>query len=130
MPSVLDIKRAVRERDGGCVGCGISNADHRARFGRMPDVHRRVPGSVYSVEGCVTLCRTCHGPQPKRRRGQPDLAVPTPFRTAPVSRDLARMVRAVCVRKRMKSMDYLDSVLRPIVAKAMADLAKRIQGKD
>jgi hypothetical protein len=33
--------------------------------GRRLDVHRLTPGSPYSVEGCVTLCRACHGPERK-----------------------------------------------------------------
>lgn len=70
MPSVGEIKRAVRERDGRrCTKCGLSSGDHFALTGRQLDVHRVVPGSAYTVEGCVALCRRCHGPMPKSRRG-------------------------------------------------------------
>lgn len=75
--SLLDIKHAVRERDGfRCTGCGLSNEDNIARTGRQLQVHRLTPGSLYSVEPgvCVTLCTKCHGPQSRRKRGQPDLA--------------------------------------------------------
>jgi hypothetical protein len=76
--NVAAIKADVRRRDGHCcTQCGMTNAEHRLRYrGRSLDVHRVIPGSLYTVEGCVTLCRRCHGPQPRRRRGQPDLGRP------------------------------------------------------
>jgi hypothetical protein len=62
------VKALVRHRDGRCVECGMTNEEHVAKFGRQLDVHRIVPGSKYTLEGCVTLCRPCHGPQPRRSR--------------------------------------------------------------
>lgn len=68
-PTVADIKSAVRERDGlRCTGCGVSNEEHVELSGRQLDVHRITPGSPYTVEGCVTLCRKCHGPMPRSPR--------------------------------------------------------------
>ena len=65
------IKLKVRERDGyACTACGMSEADHIERTGRVLDVHRLVPGSDYTMAGCVTLCRPCHGPQPRLPQGQ------------------------------------------------------------
>jgi hypothetical protein len=64
------VKRAVRKRDGyACVQCGMTNAQHRIRWGGCLEVHRIVPGSLYTIEGCTTLCKTCHQPQPKRPKG-------------------------------------------------------------
>lgn len=64
MADVLQIKHAVRERDGfTCAQCGLSNDEHVAQTRKQLEVHRIIPGSVYTVEGCVTLCRTCHVPQ-------------------------------------------------------------------
>lgn len=72
---ILRIKALVRERDWyTCTECGMSHDEHIAIYGKTFDVHRVVPGSPYSLNGCVTICRRCHGPQPKRKRGQPDLA--------------------------------------------------------
>ncbi len=71
-PTVAEIKAAVRNRDGCCVECGMTNDQHREHYDRQLDVHRVVPGSVYSMAGCRTYCRGCHGPQPRRKRGQPD----------------------------------------------------------
>jgi hypothetical protein len=71
------IKRAVRKRDGmRCVSCGMTDAEHLKRYARTLDVHRLTPGSLYAVdETCQTLCRPCHGPQPRRKPGEPDLAL-------------------------------------------------------
>lgn len=69
-----EVKEAVRERDGyRCTKCGMSEDDHVAETGRRMDVHRTSPGSVYTVAGCVLLCRVCHGPEPKRPTGTVNL---------------------------------------------------------
>lgn len=47
----------------------MTHTQHLARYGKKLDVHRVVPGSPYTVDGCVTLCRECHGPKPKSKRG-------------------------------------------------------------
>lgn len=63
------IKAAVRERDGyKCTECGMTNFEHILTTGRSLEAHRLVPGSKYTVEGCVTLCRKCHGPKDKSPR--------------------------------------------------------------
>ena len=63
------VKAAVRARDGNkCTDCGMTAEDHRKTYGKGLDVHRVVPGSQYTVAGCVTLCRRCHGPKPKLPR--------------------------------------------------------------
>jgi hypothetical protein len=61
--TVLDIKAAVRKRDGfRCVDCGITQDE----YGITLEVHRLKPGSAYTADGCVTTCAGCHG---KRHRG-------------------------------------------------------------
>jgi hypothetical protein len=75
--NVATIKAAVRERDGyRCTECGMTHVEHVALHGRALEVHRVVPGSKYTVEGAVTLCKACHGSKPKRKQGQPDLKRP------------------------------------------------------
>ncbi len=56
----VDIKAAVRQRDGRCVDCGMANEAHFAEHGRALDVHRLRPGVPYAVDGCVAVCRSCH----------------------------------------------------------------------
>ncbi len=70
----IEIKALVRHRDGyRCVECGISAAEHVLNRGRNLDVHRVIPGSKYTVDGCVTLCKECHNTKPKSPRGtRPD----------------------------------------------------------
>lgn len=64
--TVLEIKAAVRKRDGyACTRCGMNRAQHFAHYERDLDVHRVTPGSEYTMEGCITVCRSCHGPLPK-----------------------------------------------------------------
>lgn len=64
------IKDAVRERDGQrCVDCGMTADEHISLYGKTLDVHRKVPGSEYSVDGCETVCKRCHGPREKLPAG-------------------------------------------------------------
>lgn len=56
---IITIKAKVRDRDGGCVVCGMTKEEHFAKFGIDLDVHRIIPGSVYTIKGCVTLCKDC-----------------------------------------------------------------------
>lgn len=66
------VKAAVRARDGGCVRCGVSSLVYLKRHGRSLQVHRITPGSVYTIDGCVTLCQQCHRKEPKRAKGVED----------------------------------------------------------
>lgn len=55
------VKEAVRKRDSHrCVDCGLTDEQHQRKYGRNLDVHRLLPGCVYSLEHCVTLCKSCH----------------------------------------------------------------------
>lgn len=62
----VDVKAVVRYLSGyRCAKCGKSNEEHFRKTGCQLDVHRLVPGSAYTVEGCVTLCTSCHSGKPK-----------------------------------------------------------------
>jgi hypothetical protein len=65
----VETKALVRHRDGyRCTDCGMTASEHFLRTGRNLDVHRLVPGSPYTIAGCVTLCRRCHRLKPKLPR--------------------------------------------------------------
>jgi hypothetical protein len=56
------VKAAVRARDGNkCADCGFTNDENLFLYGKALDVHRLVPGSPYTVDGCVAVCHRCHG---------------------------------------------------------------------
>jgi hypothetical protein len=80
----LTIKKRVRARDGNrCTKCGMAGDVHKARYGRILEVHRVVPGSVYTEDGCVTLCKPCHNKEPrspKRSTGRFNIMVPGRYR--------------------------------------------------
>jgi hypothetical protein len=77
--TTAEIKSLVRERDRLCCTiCGMTADEHLAHFGHTLHVHRLVPGSLYTVEGGITLCKPCHGTMPRRENGTPDLASLTP----------------------------------------------------
>lgn len=64
----LQVKAAVRERDGCCcIRCGIADDEYQRIRGRALDVHRTAGGGPYSLEPgvCETLCCTCHGSEPR-----------------------------------------------------------------
>jgi hypothetical protein len=66
----LEIKATVRDRDGFCcVACGMTNDEHKARYGRQLEVHRKTPGASYQAADCETLCIPCHGPKERRAKG-------------------------------------------------------------
>lgn len=48
-----------------CVVCGLTNDLHRKRYGRILEVHRLLPGSIYTADGCITLCKACHNGCPR-----------------------------------------------------------------
>lgn len=76
-PTAHEIKAAVRARDGmRCRECGRTNEEELRELGWSLDVHRIVPGSPYTLEGCITLCRRCHGPKPRRKSTAVWLRVP------------------------------------------------------
>ena len=73
---ILRIKAAVRQRDGmRCTVCGMTNENHLAQHRQSLHVHRVVPGSLYTLSGCVSLCLAdhAHAPRRKRKRGEKDL---------------------------------------------------------
>jgi hypothetical protein len=59
-----------------CTQCGMTHDQHAAKYGRTLHVHRLVPRSRYTVEGCVTVCVACHGTMARGSSDVPDEAAP------------------------------------------------------
>ncbi len=106
--TVLEIKAAVRARDGHrCTECGMTNAEYRLRSGVDLDVHRLEPGSVYTIEGCVTLCRQCHGPKPRRPRKSGSLA------TVKIESEIFHHVKILARARGVRMATYIEELIRP-----------------
>ena len=63
MADASTIKKQVRKRDRQCRGCGMTPEEHKRRFGKNLDVHRkkyRGWSGRYEVDDCLALCRRCH----------------------------------------------------------------------
>ncbi len=104
--SVLKIKAAVRKRDGHrCADCGRQRA---YAYAPRLDVHRISPGSEYTVEGCVTLCRRCH----KRRHRELNRAYLLRLRVSP---QLKAAIRTYIARSKP------EVTIKAIVEAALAD---------
>jgi hypothetical protein len=68
--SGADVKALARHRDAyRCTLCGMTAAEHVEKYGRNLDVHRKTPGSKYTLKGVQTVCRDCHFTLPKSAPG-------------------------------------------------------------
>jgi hypothetical protein len=125
--NVLQIKAAVRERDGfRCVKCGMTNAEHIAKYDHQLDVHRVTPGGAYSVEPgvCQTLCRVCHGPQPRRRhRTAVNEAGQVKF-VALIPEELRHALRLEAIYRDGSANDVLVDILTDGLADALATIRR------
>lgn len=66
-----EVRTLVRHRDGyRCRLCGMTARDHFRKYNKKLDVHRLTPGSRYTLRGCITVCRSCHGPLPRSERSR------------------------------------------------------------
>ena len=115
--TAVRVKELVRERDGDrCAHCGMVAVVHMMRWGRALEVHRIVPGSIYTVAGCVTLCKDCHEEMPTRQRGEPDaetegITVRIPIKYKPL---LQRMAKEQGVSITQVAMDALTAYYKKL----------------
>ena len=101
-----EVKEAVRKRDGySCVECGMTESEHIERFGKKLDVHRLVPNSAYSIDGCETLCRACHGPKPKSPPGTTGLIY------VHIDPDLGKAFEELLAKSRLSIKAQLEIIL-------------------
>lgn len=115
------IKAAVRARDGyRCTKCNMTAEEHRKRYGRTLDVHRIIPGSVYTVDGCVTRCKLCHSKEDQRLPGEVDHARPP--RVALSEESLMQLRTIECFKQEMDEPFDAAEFLGIVAAKAVAQL--------
>jgi hypothetical protein len=104
------VKDAVRERDGFCCSqCGKTREQQFAEQGHDLEVHRVVPGSLYTLEGCVTLCHDCHVPQPRAPRGTNP---PNPNPAVRIRIRLAEIAELRAERLAQDFTQYVNDALR------------------
>jgi hypothetical protein len=123
---IAAIKAAVRKRDGDrCVECQMPAEQHQATYGRGLDVHRIEPGSLYSLDGCVTLCRPCHA---RYRRPQSPTNSLDLERSGPITvgvrlpQHLHRMARLISGWYNKRLADYITTLLEPLLKRDYAAL--------
>jgi 5-methylcytosine-specific restriction endonuclease McrA len=108
-----EVKEAVRLRDGMCCKeCGMTDAEHVRYYGRTLDVHRINPGSEYTVDGCVTLCRMCHRSKPKSKTSHRDIKVK-------LTGDLAYRIRIAAIISNKKVGQFVADMLDEVVGKEL-----------
>lgn len=113
-----EVKALVRYRDGyRCVDCGMTAREHIAKYGRTLDVHRIVPGGRYTVKGCVSLCRECHGPKPRSQAKPYTTTLPKPNKgdrhafTMRLPRDLWELIRQVAESRQSDASTVITGLL-------------------
>jgi hypothetical protein len=120
----LQIKAAVRARDGHrCTECGMTAAEHRQRYGRTLDVHRLEPGKPYTIDGCLTLCRKCHGPKPRSRYGSSNRM------TLWLEADVVAAVKLVGWVNHQKPSDVINDLIDRHLAHEISEAASYMNPK-
>jgi hypothetical protein len=118
---ILQVKAEVRARDGfRCTKCGMTNADHLAICGKSLEVHRVVPGSVYTLSGCITVCRSCHDQLPRRNHGEKETA--EGFGAVRLESVVYTMARVISVVTKENLSDLLSEICRPVLEKRVKQL--------
>jgi cytochrome c553 len=120
--SVDSIKAAARARDGyRCTKCGMTDTEHKARHGATLDVHRVVPGSAYTLAGVVTLCRPCHGPEPR----SPYRSYPPGSRFIILTQEVVRTAISLrALRTGKDNSDVVNDILRDALADEIEEASK------
>jgi 5-methylcytosine-specific restriction endonuclease McrA len=123
---VLRIKAAVRKRDGFCCTmCGMTNEEHRKTHGQQLEVHRLVPGSLYAIPGCATVCKGCHKDLPRSRHGTAEGPVRLIVNVPP---DLRAALRLAAVRAGKGMSDLADDLLKAALADALEEIRRQRSG--
>lgn len=119
-----EIKRLVRERDGyKCTQCGMKQKEHIYWFDKQLDVHRLVPGSPYTVDGCVTLCRPCHGPKVRSRPGN------RPIRPVTIKKELITKMKIIVQALNLKGgvSGYVTRLVQDAIEKDWPEALRQLE---
>jgi hypothetical protein len=131
--NALQVKAAVRKRDGyRCTQCGATNDEHFAEYRRQLEVHRLTPGSAYTVEDSITVCRPCHHKltrSARRRRGQADLAAPDRGCPVVLDKKLHAKLKLLAAFSHTSAKDYLDGIIRQAITTAYQELVNHINAE-
>ncbi len=118
----LEIKATVRERDGdACVDCGTTGRTNMANVGMILDVHRLVPGSPYTIDGCVTVCKRCHGERHVgscRKRSGKSLTTALNFNS-----ETCKMIKIIAIWNGTTVNGYISGIVRPVIEKAFTSIS-------
>lgn len=90
----------------------MTDDQHRERYGKTLDVHRMPPAQPYTLVGSVTLCRSCHGPEPKVRGGRKS----EPSASIRVFRSFAHRFKRIALHAGRDPGDYFAEVFEPVLA--------------
>lgn len=117
--SELALKAEVRERDGSkCCDCGMTTEEHFEKYDQKLHVHRNVPGSVYSADGCDTVCKRCHG----RRHREINAANRPPIKMAIDTEEKIRLaVKLASTKAGLSPSELINNMLRKQLAKEITD---------
>lgn len=78
-------KKLVREKYGNrCGRCSRTDEENIRLTGRNLHVHRLVPGSRYTVNGCILLCADCHDAAHGKKKARRFAPIKKPRGTTPV----------------------------------------------
>lgn len=111
-----EIKAVVRFRDGyRCTRCGTTAKQNYRKYKQALDVHRVVPGSRYSLRGCITLCKECHNLAHRRVPGK------VYTKSIKISADIRQMLGAIADANN----ENLSACFARLVGPTLADDYKR-----
>lgn len=121
-------KDRVRQRDGHkCTKCGISQEQYQKVSGRRLDVHRLVPGSPYTMEGCITVCKGCHDRIHSEIGKSPRSKSTLVLKMSPL---FARKVRLYCAINDLTHKKLLQKLVGDAVAESEARFPKAYEFSD
>ncbi len=120
--TALETKAAVRSRDdNACTDCGITAAEYqsRCRRPRLLEVHRLIPGSPYTVDGCVTLCKRCHKGRHRKQKPKASLIFFS-------DRETRLAILLAATKADLSTSEIINDILRKSLASEIEEAQKHL----